>query len=545
MSEPAPARGAPPAFIMQRLRRMAVTIVPRAVARRCTTRRVLAIALALGMTSREASAQASPLLPLDDVAYAWIDALMARGHLHGLSALERPYTVAAVRAALDSVRAQSPSVAVASLLERVERAAAKFDAGRAAPDAPFAARASAGLFATVQSSYTRELALGDDSSGVHPGGVLRLALRAGPMVAASRLAIDDRLQHDPLFTGRRDRAISGRAEDAYVAGQWRYGGIFFGRVARTLGPAPLTGLQLGATPYTYDHLHGRLGSHRLHLSTVVARLDREIVSPDSVAERWMAVHRLAGRVGAVELAMSEMMVWGGVARGLEFAYLNPLNFYDLSQYNETGDGNVSFAFDAAWRTRRGTLGAQLLLDDFQIDECDTACDEPPSYGVTVTLEGAPLFGEQRWFASYTRVSNLAYRAPTSWERTAYRGVSLGRERSDYEEARLGLDLLLPAGITLRPYVSRRRQGEGDYRLPFPPPEEYAATPAFLAGTPIRVWRAGTSGAASLGWLELQGDVGVNRARDWGHEAGRSHSAFEGRVRISFEPDRALEFVSRD
>ena len=504
------------------------------------------LAMVLGLALPvAAAAQGSPVLPLDDVSYVYLDALMARGHLRALSALERPYTVAAVRDALDSVRAGSTSPAVRSLADRTAHAAAKFDAGPASADAPFAARASIGLFATVQTSYERELALGDDSSGVHPGGVVRLALRAGPMVAASRLTIDDRLQHDPRFTGRRDRAISGRAEDAYLAGHWRYGELFFGRVARSWGPTPLDGLQLGAAPYTYDHLHGRLGTERLHLATVVARLDREIVSPDSVAERWMAVHRLAGRLGALELAMSEMMVWGGVARGLEWAYLNPLNFYDLSQYNETGDGNVSFAFDAAWRTRRGTLAAQLLLDDFQIDECDTACNEPASYGATIALEGAPLLGDQRWFASYTRVSNLTYRAPTSWERTASRGVALGRARSDYDEARVGLDLLLPAGVALRPYVARRRQGEGDYRLPFPPPAEYASTPGFLAGTAIRVWRVGATGAAAIGWLELQGDVGFNRATDWAHEPGRSHSAFEGRVRAAIEPGRALEYVARD
>jgi hypothetical protein len=42
----------------------------------------------------------SPYLPLDDPAYAIIDALQSRGVLRSLSMLERPYTVGAVERAV-------------------------------------------------------------------------------------------------------------------------------------------------------------------------------------------------------------------------------------------------------------------------------------------------------------------------------------------------------------------------------------------------------------------------------------------------------------
>ena len=83
------------------------------------------IAMVLGVAiPLAAGAQGSPVLPLDDVSYVYLDALMARGQLRGLSALERPYTVAAVRAALDSVRASAPSPAVLSFAASAARAAA-------------------------------------------------------------------------------------------------------------------------------------------------------------------------------------------------------------------------------------------------------------------------------------------------------------------------------------------------------------------------------------------------------------------------------------
>ena len=48
--------------------------------------------LALAAHSTAAKAQASAYVPLDDVAYTYVDALMSRGELRSLSGMERPYT---------------------------------------------------------------------------------------------------------------------------------------------------------------------------------------------------------------------------------------------------------------------------------------------------------------------------------------------------------------------------------------------------------------------------------------------------------------------
>ena len=61
-----------------------------------------------------AQAQASAYVPLDDIAYTYVDALMARGLFHELSTLERPFTERALRVAIDSVRAREPGAVVSS-----------------------------------------------------------------------------------------------------------------------------------------------------------------------------------------------------------------------------------------------------------------------------------------------------------------------------------------------------------------------------------------------------------------------------------------------
>ena len=162
--------------------------------------------------------------------------------------------------------------------------------------------------------------------------------------------------------------------------------MFAGRTARSWGPAPLSGLQLANDAYSYDHLYARLGARRLQLSTVLARLDDDTLAGDTIAHRFFAIHRLSAQVKGVDLALTESVVYGGPARGLDPAYANPLNLFQLSQYNESGNGNVSYGADLSWPTRRGVLGAQLLVDDLQIDTCDSGCNEPASWGATGFLE---------------------------------------------------------------------------------------------------------------------------------------------------------------
>lgn len=68
-----------------------------------TLRRVIVASLLSFSAVSEARAQRA-LLPLDDIAYTYIDALQARGMLRDLPLLERPYSVGAVRAATAAAR---------------------------------------------------------------------------------------------------------------------------------------------------------------------------------------------------------------------------------------------------------------------------------------------------------------------------------------------------------------------------------------------------------------------------------------------------------
>jgi hypothetical protein len=508
-----------------------------------TLRCALLTVFAIAVSAAAAGAQASAYVPLDDVSYWFVDALMSRGEMKNLSGLERPYTRGELAAAIDTARGRVTSPVLVSWLDALSRSISKYDV---APDSDstssFHARFSGDLYATAQTSGRRELMLADGQNNVDPGATIKMVIAGGPIAGSIRGLIDNRLKRDPEFLGRKDRKIDGRIEDGYVSGQWKYGELTLGRVARNWGPPMLQGMQLGDYAYTYDQLYGKVGSRAIHISTVLARLDDDSLPSGARIARYLSVHRLSLRHASWEVGATESFLYTGVGRGFEPALSNPFNIYALSWRNERADGNLAMGLDGMWRTRRlGNLSWQIFLDDLQIDKCDTICHEPSSYGLTLRAEGLPLRGDHRGFASYTRVTNLAYRTPNPSEKYAIFNVGLGRPFSDYDEARIGADLALVRRTSMRLYAAYRRQGEGDYRKPFPAVSAYATTPSIFSGIVMKVARVGLSAGTSFRSFEGSADVGFNHATNADHVLGRSSSAFEGRVRMSWIPSLHLDF----
>ncbi|MEA2763353.1 MAG: hypothetical protein QOD47_2637 [Gemmatimonadaceae bacterium] len=507
---------------------------------------ILVLLLALGKP-RALSAQASAYVPLDDIAYTYVNALMARGIFHELSTLERPYTERALRTAIDSARTREPGRVASSYLDALYSAVEKYavrpgDSDTASAQT-FRARATVDAYGTAQTSGRRELMLSDQQHAFRPGGAIRVVMAGGPVVGFERVLIDSRLNVDPEFAGRKDRKLAARTEDGYVGGQWKYGELTFGRVGRNWGPPTLDGLMLGDYAYTYDHLYGRIGTDKVHWSTVIARLDDVVPATGPTVQRYFSIHRIAFSLGNWDFAGSESYVYSGAGRGFEPSLANPFNVYALSWRNENKDGNLGLGGEFAVRTKSfGTLAGQLFIDDLQIDHgCNPFCKQPSSYAATLSAEGLPLAGDQRWFASYTRVSNLAYRNKNPNETYEIYGVGLGRGFSDYDELKAGLDLALVPSTPLRVYAAHRRQGEGSYNTPFPLPADFATTPGMFSGVVMGVTRVALSGASRWRDFEVSGDVGVNHNTNDQHVVGATQTSFEGRIKVAIEPRWSISF----
>ncbi len=150
-----------------------------------------------------AGAQASPYVPLDDIAYTYVDALVARGFFRELPTLERPYTEGALRKAIDSARVGSPNARISSYLDAlydaIEKYAVRPYTVDSSPELPFRVRGSGDFYVTAQTSGRRELMLADDRSSFRPAGTIRVVTAGGPIAGSIRPLIDTRLTADPEF----------------------------------------------------------------------------------------------------------------------------------------------------------------------------------------------------------------------------------------------------------------------------------------------------------------------------------------------------------
>lgn len=500
-------------------------------------RGLVLVAIAMLVSVRVGAQQA--LLPLDDIAYTYIDALQSRGMLRSLPAIERPYTVGAVRGALRAARASLRDGRSERWLAAIEAAADKYAPGITDADSSVFS-AGVGGYGVAQSSGMRDLMQSDRVNTLAPGFTVRALLQSGPFIGAMRVLADRRMRVDPEFFGRKDRVLSARTEDGYLGVSSRFATLEVGRVGRSWALPGQLGLMVSNGAYTYDHLALRLGTDKLHLSTIVARLDDERLNfaTDTNAQRYFSAHRLGGKLGGLEAGISESVIYGGIARGFQPSLANPVAPFFLTQYSEGDPINVGFGADALWRASNGAmLGGQIFVDDFQIDRCEL-CGEPPGIALTLRAAGLPLGGGLRAFVDYTRVNSLTYRAADRFERYTSRTVGLGQRNSDFDEVRTGIDIgpMLPAPVQL--FVAYRRQGEGDYRLPFPAVQERSTWPTIFQGVVVNTLRVAASGALRLGSsLEIVAEGGVNRTGNDARLAGATKTRFEGRIRVALEPPR--------
>jgi hypothetical protein len=504
--------------------------------------RSLFLLCVLAAAARPAPAQdASPYLPLGHWAMPYVEHLIAAGWLADPSPLTRPLRQEDVVRALRAVdRAAVPAAVwrvtrrLVSHLERRERG----PWGRVDVDAGVAAATHA-LRDPLETRCRPDPAgcLARDpgvSRGLFHGGVA-VQLGFGPLVAVTHPYFDTRLKHDPDYFGIKDRAIAGRNAEAYFATAWRFGELFFGALDREWGPRPAQSLLLSASPYGSEHLALGIGTRRVRFEGVLTQLD-DLPDTGGVANRrYFVAHRLVLRPpGGLSVSLWEGTVLSGRDRALEPWYANILNLALLAQYDyhRRTPSNNQLGADVETHVGRARVFTQFLVDDFQVDDEGAGDAEPPSYGLTLGVE-LPL-GPGAWTAWYTRVTNLAYRTHNPTEAVMRRHVGLARNFADYDQLTLRGGLLLGPGVLLAPELTLLRQGEGDFRQPYPSAAAFDSTPTFLAGTVERTFRAALAARFDGAALGVALDAGVHVVRNADHVPGARDTRFVGRVEITWK-----------
>lgn len=171
------------------------------------------------------------------------------------------------------------------------------------------------------------------------------------------------------------------------------------------------GISDNSPPFDLVLLTGQFG--RVKGTAFTAQLDQIWHDQDGptrryLANRYLAGHRLDWQVNdRVEVGISELILYGGNARGVEWQYFNPILPYYASQYNSNTDDNVMFLLEGAIRPVDGArLYGEWLIDDFQY----AATNDPNAVAWLAGAECNGLLASKKLSvrAEYARVNRWAY-----------------------------------------------------------------------------------------------------------------------------------------
>ncbi len=491
-----------------------------------SSRSALLVCLAAVLPSSVAAQGASPYVPLHHWAMPYVEHLIARGALADPTPLTRPLHADDLVRALEAADTTRLNTAERRMVRDILA-----DLRPPATERPWL-RVNGEVTGAGASHARRDPLRAAGPSHATAAGGLDLQLALGHVMLVTHPYFDTRLKYDPDYFGKKDRFIAGRNAEAYGDVRFGLGEVFFGSVDRNWGPSTVEGLLVSPSPYSYDHLALTLGTSRLQLQGLLTQLDDLNDATGTVNHRYFVAHRLLYRPsGATALALWEGEIIAGPARQLEPAFANVLNLGLLVEYDQNTNVNSLLGFDFATRIGHTHLFAQILIDDFQIDRSTQADSEPPSYGLTAGVQ-TDVRGIA-WTAFYTQVANLTYRTPDPAETVERRFVGLARNFSGYDQLTLRAGVLVGPGVLVAPEATLLRQGQGDFRLPYPPVAAFGSTPTLFSGVVERTVRLALGANWDRGPLGLAGNGGVHFIHNAGHVAGATATRWIGGVAISY------------
>ena len=197
-----------------------------------------------------------------------------------------------------------------------------------------------------------------------------------------------------------------------------------------------------------------------------------------LTSRYLAGHRLDYQMNDyIEFGISELILYGGESRSVEWQYFNPILPYYASQFNADRDDNVMFIFEGAIRPCNGfRLYAEQLIDDAQY----VRADDPNAFAWLLGLEWNRVLQSRRLGirSEYARVNRWAYTHLVQENQFTHFGAIIGHPiGTDADLAFLEGNYLLDVDTRVSVFFEHGRHGEGgvadryrgeDFRaIPFP------------------------------------------------------------------------------
>lgn len=500
-----------------------------------------------------AFAQDARLLPMDNVAYQYIELLQKRGYLLELSPTTWPATIAEIRSALQSVRQKQLAGIEHEWIDRL-------DYFLGPKQEEVAIWVYAAPISTYSSSEKQDVLRPQGESNVwHPRAELRSALGNDQWAAQLGLTMDRYYDIDPDGVDIANRLYV-RSEEAHLGFRSKYVNAYAGRFQQHWAGLNEAGVLISSNAPSYDHFRLQLGTDRVQITSSLGELDqlgpngsfyqRERYREGGI-RRFLALHRLDIRPNEhMQLYFFEAVLHSASNAGISLAYLNPMHVYVFESDNnpKNFENNLILGAGFWWQRHKTTLNYQMILDDATYenrrDRVESRTLEPTSMAISASLYQAAITPNWDAGIQFEMVGSLTYRTDQKEGQYTYAQYGLAMEDADYFKLRFStryhLSGILPASF-VEPDFTYLKQGEGDYRFSLAPnnPDGFG-TEFLFTGTASTTYRLGTRlWLQPRDWLWLKANLGYNITRNDAHINDYNTARFTGLISLGFVFQRGL------
>jgi hypothetical protein len=271
----------------------------------------------------------------------------------------------------------------------------------------------------------------------------------------SNVRLDEGFRNDTLYfgtTGKLENRVISRSDETYAQWEGRNINLFAGRLSRNFGMPGEASLILSNEAFSFDQLVFTFRNKAFKYTYLFSRLNdiygydiRDSLPKFQWSKRFLSLHRFdISLSNKLEIAFTDVILFGGKDAFPQFQYLNPTNFLFMSKMSdrkgyEEGTANALMCFDIYYKPSNSlTLFGQFLIDDMDFTKSLRAL-YPDRIGYSGKVVYCDLFPASQFYLSYNRISNWTYTSFYNWGNYTYYGKSMGYPLNGVENLKLGFD----------------------------------------------------------------------------------------------------------
>ncbi|MFQ5824320.1 MAG: capsule assembly Wzi family protein, partial [bacterium] len=271
-------------------------------------------------------------LPTFHWAYDYIDELRVRGYFESLYILNKPFTRGQIAEYLIKINEEVESRALQ--IKKTDRWILNRLNSEFEPEIQLLSKKSKKKQFSIGTYVIQEL----DRNGGRTVGHSRIRSKLNLVLSDkfefyNGIVVDNRLDEDPNYIGRRQSDLASFTEQAYATFNWHNLNIKLGRDFVRFSSGKSGSLMISDHARPMDQLWASYDLKFLKFSFFMANLD-PIMVPDSLsgelvrANRFLSTHRMDVKLfNRFYLGIAESIIYGGPESNWELAFLNPFIFY--------------------------------------------------------------------------------------------------------------------------------------------------------------------------------------------------------------------------